>query len=83
MERIARRGRPFEKDMDRDYIEQLNEAYNHFFFHYADAPLLVVNTNAIDFVNNPSDFEDLRPAHRSPPAGHGLLRAASSWGAAR
>ena len=59
MERIGRRGRPFEKDMDRDYIKQLNEAYNHFFFHYVDAPLLVVNTNAIDFVNNPDDFEDL------------------------
>jgi len=60
MERIARRGRPFEKDMERAYIHDLNEAYNHFFFHYADAPLLVVNTNAIDFVNNPDDFEDLR-----------------------
>lgn len=59
MERIARRGRQFEKDMDRAYIEQLVEAYNHFFFHYTDAPLLVVNTNAIDFVNNPDDFEDL------------------------
>jgi deoxyguanosine kinase len=60
MERIARRGRPFEKDMDRGYIAALNEAYNHYFFHYNDAPLLVVNTNAIDFVNNPDDFEDLR-----------------------
>jgi deoxyadenosine/deoxycytidine kinase len=59
MTRIARRGRTFEKDMERDYIRQLNEAYNHFFFHYVDAPLLVVNTNAIDFVNNPDDFEDL------------------------
>jgi len=59
MERIARRGRSFEREMERDYIKQLNEAYNHFFFHYVDAPLLVVNTNAIDFVNNPDDFEDL------------------------
>ena len=59
MERIGRRGRAFEKDMDRDYIKQLNEAYNYFFFHYVDAPLLVVNTNAIDFVNNADDFEDL------------------------
>jgi len=59
MERIARRGRPFEKEMEREYIRQLNEAYNHFFFHYVDAPLLVVNTNAIDFVNRPEDFEDL------------------------
>jgi deoxyadenosine/deoxycytidine kinase len=60
MERIARRARPYEKEMDRDYIRQLNEAYNHFFFHYVEAPLLVVNTNAIDFVNNPGDFEDLQ-----------------------
>jgi deoxyadenosine/deoxycytidine kinase len=59
MSRIARRGRAFEKDMERDYIKQLNEAYNHYFFHYVEAPLLVVNTNGIDFVNNPDDFEDL------------------------
>jgi deoxyguanosine kinase len=59
MERIGRRGRPFEKEMERDYIRQLNEAYNYFFFHYSDVPLLVVNTNGIDFVNNADDFEDL------------------------
>ena len=49
MSRIAKRDRPFEREMERDYIEELNQAYNHFFFHYTDAPLLVVNTNAIDF----------------------------------
>jgi deoxyadenosine/deoxycytidine kinase len=68
MERIARRARPYEKEMERDYIRHLNEAYNHFFFHYTEAPLLVVNTNAIDFVNNNDDFEDLRGrilSHRS------------------
>jgi deoxyadenosine/deoxycytidine kinase len=59
LERINRRGRPFERDMERDYIRQLNEAYNHFFFHYVDAPLLVVNTSGIDFVNHPEDFDDL------------------------
>jgi len=59
MERIAHRNRPFEKDMDRDYIARLNDAYNHYFFHYTDTPLLVVNTNAIDFVNEPDDYEDL------------------------
>ncbi len=59
MERIMKRNRSFEKDMDRSYIEKLNEAYNHYFFHYADTPLLVVNTNRIDFVNQPDDFEDL------------------------
>jgi deoxyguanosine kinase len=59
MERIARRNRAFEKDMDRDYIARLTDAYNHHFFHYTDTPLLVVNTNTIDFVNQPDDYEDL------------------------
>ena len=59
MERIAKRNRPFEKDMDKDYIGRLNDAYNHYFFHYTDTPLLVVNTNGIDFVNEPDDYEDL------------------------
>jgi deoxyadenosine/deoxycytidine kinase len=59
MERIMRRNRSFEKDMDKSYIERLNDAYNHYFFHYVETPLLVVNTNRIDFVNQPDDFEDL------------------------
>jgi deoxyguanosine kinase len=59
MQRIMKRDRAFERDMDRGYIEQLNEAYNQYFFHYHDSPLLVVNTNRIDFVNQPDDFEDL------------------------
>jgi deoxyadenosine/deoxycytidine kinase len=60
MDRISRRGRPYERDMDRGYMNALNEGYNHFFFHYVDSPLLVVNTDSIDFVNHPEDFEDLR-----------------------
>jgi deoxyguanosine kinase len=59
MDRITRRGRPYEREIDRGYLNALNDAYNHFFFHYTDSPLLVVNTNAIDFVNNAEDFEDL------------------------
>jgi deoxyadenosine/deoxycytidine kinase len=59
MERVAKRGRTFEKAMERDYMQALNEAYNYFFFHYTEAPTLVVNTNAIDFVKNRADLEDL------------------------
>jgi deoxyadenosine/deoxycytidine kinase len=59
LERVAKRGRPFERDMDRDYMQALNEAYNYFFFHYTEAPLLVVNTNGIDFVRHREDLEDL------------------------
>jgi len=60
MERIAKRGREFERAMPPDYIAALNEAYNYFFFHYSGAPLLIVNTNESDFPNNPAAVEDLR-----------------------
>ncbi len=56
---LRRRGRDFERDMSREYIDTLNEAYNHFFFHYKDTPLIVVNTNDIDFVESTADFEEL------------------------
>jgi deoxyadenosine/deoxycytidine kinase len=57
--RIKKRGRDFERRFDADYLESLCRAYNDFFFHYVDTPLLVVNTSDIDFVNNPVDLEDL------------------------
>lgn len=59
MERIARRGRSFERDMNRDYIDALNGAYSYYFHHYRQTPLLVVNTNDFDYVNVPRDFERL------------------------
>ncbi len=59
LERIARRGREFERAIDPDYLVRLSEAYSYYFFHYRETPLLVVNTDDIDFVNNPADFEAL------------------------
>jgi deoxyadenosine/deoxycytidine kinase len=60
MQRIARRDREYERDMSRDYIEELIEAYNHFFFHYSESPLLIVNTNELDFVHRGEEYEDLK-----------------------
>jgi deoxyadenosine/deoxycytidine kinase len=59
VERIARRGRPYERHLSRAYLDELNQAYGHFFFHYSATPLLVINTNVIDFVKNPGDLDDL------------------------
>ena len=59
MGRIRKRGREFERDMSSEYIETLNEAYNYFFFHYTDTPLIVVNTDDINFVESTADFEEL------------------------
>lgn len=57
MQRIRWRGRTFEQDMDRPYLEALNAAYSYYFHHYKDSPLLVVNTDNLDFVNVPADFD--------------------------
>jgi deoxyadenosine/deoxycytidine kinase len=59
LERITRRARDFESDIDVGYLERLSEAYSYYFFHYRETPLLVINTDDIDFVNKPSDFDAL------------------------
>jgi deoxyadenosine/deoxycytidine kinase len=59
LKHIEKRGRPFEYNMDRNYIETLNEAYNHFFFHFTDTPLLIINTSDIDFVTHPEHLDEL------------------------
>ncbi len=58
-ERLRRRNRDFERDISYDYLERVSTAYRDFFFYYDEAPLLVVDTSEIDFVNNPGDLADL------------------------
>ncbi len=59
MSNIRARGRKYEENMSEEYIKDLNEAYNYFFFRYKNAPLLIVNSTEIDFVNSNEDFEEL------------------------
>ncbi|MET0620749.1 MAG: deoxynucleoside kinase [Thermoanaerobaculia bacterium] len=59
LKRIKKKPRTLEKAVTPDYLAQLIEAYNYYFYHYDETPLLVVDTNEIDFVNRPGDFEDL------------------------
>jgi len=57
--RIESRGLPFEKTLDRDYLERLNEVYSEFFLYYDDAPLLIVNASEIDLVTGDTDYKHL------------------------
>jgi len=57
--RIRKRGVPYERSIDINYLDELNEAYNFFFFNYDAGPLLVVKTDEIDFVENHDDLADL------------------------
>jgi len=59
MGNIRMRARKMEEKMSEDYIRDLNEAYNYFFFRYKATPLLIVKATDIDFVNKKDDFEDL------------------------
>jgi deoxyguanosine kinase len=59
LRRIKMRSRPFEKEINYEYIAAVNEAYNQFFFRYGDTPLLVINTSEIDFVYRREDLDDL------------------------
>jgi deoxyadenosine/deoxycytidine kinase len=59
MKRISLRGRKFENPITREYLEELNKAYNYYFFHYQETPLVVINTNEIDFVHRDADLDDL------------------------
>ncbi len=59
MERIKARNRDFEKKMDAEYIEQLNREYNLFFFRFTAAPLLIVKTTGVDFINIDANIDIL------------------------
>ena len=59
MHNIKSRSRKVERAITRSYIEELSEAYNHYFFRYNTTPLLIVNSSEIDFVNSDKDFDEL------------------------
>lgn len=59
LKRIAMRGRKFENQITTEYLAELNQAYNYYFFHYQETPLMVVNTSEIDFVHRDADLDDL------------------------
>jgi deoxyadenosine/deoxycytidine kinase len=58
-ERIEKRKRDYEKSINMKYLDRINQAFNDFFFHYNETPLLVINASEIDFVNVPSDLDNL------------------------
>lgn len=75
MQRIASRDRPYERNMDWDYIERLNLAYDAFFIdpqiNHQDVPTLVLDTNDLDYVRSEQDLkfveQRVRQALQLPP----------------
>ena len=69
MQRISRRGVPYERSIDRQYLEKLTEAYARYFHSYDAGPLLIVNASSIDPVHNDADYERLFEQIRATSGG--------------
>ncbi len=59
LSRVRKRGIAYERNISLDYLRTLSDAYNEYFFHYNETPLLVVGTSEIDFVESTRDLEHL------------------------
>jgi len=57
MERINRRGLKMERGITEDYLRHLADSYTQFFYKYDSAPLLIVNSSNLNFVDRSKDFE--------------------------
>lgn len=60
MQRIAMRDRPYERQMEWDYIDLLNRTYDDFFLRqYHTSPVLTIDSSSVDFVSNPDDLRSI------------------------
>jgi deoxyadenosine/deoxycytidine kinase len=78
LQRIARRGIPYERSIDRRYLERLAEAYARYFHSYDDGPLLIVNASSIDPVHNDADYEQLYRQIRRTSGGRHFFNPAAA-----
>ena len=78
MKNIDKRGRNFESNISNKYINELNEIYTEYFFRYNDTPLVIINTNNIDFVHNPDDLDQVIQYIKQPVSGTKFFNPSSS-----
>jgi len=57
IERVRRRGVPYERSIPDDYLARLAETYARFFYQYDASPVLIVNSDNLNFVDQPGDFD--------------------------
>ena len=69
IKKIVDRGRSIEKNITSDYIDALSQVYTEYFFRYQETPLVIINTDNIDFVNNENDFNEIINFIRKPVVG--------------
>ncbi|MEX2496589.1 MAG: deoxynucleoside kinase [Woeseia sp.] len=78
LQRISRRGIPWERSIDRRYLERLTDAYARYFHQYDDGPLLIVNASSIDPLHNETDYEQLYRQIRRTSGGRHFFNPAAA-----
>ena len=69
MENIRRRNRPMEANITKEYLMILNEAYNQYFIHYSESPLLVINSSMVEYLRVPKHLKELTDYITQPISG--------------
>src|SRR3970040_1855385 len=67
--RMAKKNHPIEAELSEEYLEEVAQAYEHFFFHYTASDLLGVNTSEIEFVDRNDDLQELMRRLSQPVKG--------------
>ena len=79
MKNIAKRGRNMERNVTWEYIDALNQVYTEYFFRYQDTPLVIINTDNIDFVENEKDLKEVIDYIRQPASGTKFFNPVSDF----
>ncbi|HIN01912.1 MAG TPA: deoxynucleoside kinase [Candidatus Marinimicrobia bacterium] len=79
MKNIAQRGREMETEITYEYIDALSQVYTEYFFRYQDTPLVIINTNNIDFVHNEDDLKEVINYIRQPVSGTKFFNPVSEF----
>ena len=74
LENIAKRGRSYETYITKDYLEKISQGYFSYFRQQRDLRVLVVDSNSLDFVNRPEDFEKITETIFSEQFSKGVTR---------
>ncbi len=56
LDRVRERAQQYERDITESYLSRLTQSYNEFFYHYDASPVLMVNSEHLNFVHEDEDF---------------------------
>jgi deoxyadenosine/deoxycytidine kinase len=71
LNRVLERGIEYEKNINAGYLKKISDAYIDFFYHYDASPILIINTENFDLVNNTKNYNLLvQHISKLPPGRH-------------